>query len=323
MLTLDQAAVAAALDWKTTIEALRTMFRIDCTSPVRHHHTLDVPDAPAATVLLMPAWTAAGYLGVKIANVFPGNSDLGRPAVSASYLLFSAKTGEPLAVIDGSELTPRRTAAASALAADYLARKDAKRLLIIGTGRVARCLAAAYSAVRDIESIVIWGRTISKAEALAAELRGDGLPATVAIDLSQDLAEADIISCATLSNEPLILGKFLTPGTHLDLVGGFTPTMREADDEAVRRSSKFVDTRGGALSEAGDIVIPIREGVITADAIRADLHDLTRGTHPGRTSRDEITFFKSVGAALEDLAAGIAVYEKYNTNAKGHVSTNA
>lgn len=322
MLMLDRQAVVAALDWKVAIEALRTMFRCDCTSPVRHHHTLNVSGEAAATLLLMPAWTATGYLGVKIVNVFPGNSARGRPAVSASYLLSSATTGEHLAIIDGSELTARRTAAASALAADYLARKDARRLLIMGTGRVARCLASAYCAVREIEHIAIRGRTTAKAEALAAELRVGGLPATAATDLRQEFAEADIVSCATLSNEPLFSGTLLAPGTHLDLVGGFTPTMREADDEAVRRSSIFVDTRTGALSEAGDIVIPIREGVITADAIRADLHDLARGTHPGRTSQEEITFFKSVGAALEDLAAGIAVYEKHSKNVTAPVTSN-
>lgn len=311
MLIFDKAAVAEALDWRTAIEALRKMFIQGCNAPVRHHHRVETPTAPG-TLLLMPAWTSGGHIGVKIANVFPENSKTGRPAVSASYLLFSATTGELLAIMEGSELTSRRTAAASALAASYLARPDARKLLIIGTGKVAGCLAQAHSSIREVEQIEIWGRTKAKAEALVAELRAHDLPADVASDLNFAVRRADIVSCATLSKVALFSGSLLSPGAHLDLVGGFTPHMREADDEAVRRSSVFVDTRNGAIAEAGDIVGPIRDGVLTLRDIRGDLYDLAAGLVPGRAREDEITLFKSVGAALEDLAASIVVYEHHN-----------
>jgi ornithine cyclodeaminase len=308
MLIFDKAAVAQALDWPTLIEALRDMFLKGCVSPVRHHHHLQAGNFHG-TLLLMPAWSSDGYLGVKVANVFPQNSAAGQPAVSACYLLFSAKTGQSLALIDGSELTSRRTAAASALAADYLARKDASRLLIVGTGKVAACLAHAHSAIRPIEKVDVWGRSESNAAALCAELRVHGIEANVADNLQRAVSLADIVSCATLSSKPLFSGALLSPGTHLDLVGGFTPLMREADDEAITRSSVFVDTRGGATAEAGDIVIPMRDGILTPERIRGDLHELVAGTCRARSSASEITLFKSVGAALEDLAAGIVVYE--------------
>ncbi|MGP1397962.1 MAG: ornithine cyclodeaminase family protein [Inquilinaceae bacterium] len=310
MRVIDESGVRAALTWPPLIEALKTMFADGCTMPVRHHHTMTVPDEPDATLLLMPAWTSGGYLGVKLATVFPGNAARGLPAVSAGYLLCSAKTGEILALIDGGELTSRRTAAASALAASYLARPDAANLLIVGTGRLAPNLAAAHAAVRPIRRITVWGRSQPKALALADSLATAGFEAAATEDLAQATAQADIVSCATLSTTPLIRGDWLSPGVHLDLVGGFTPAMREADDTAVTRSTLFADTRDGVLKEAGDIVQPIAAGIVAETDIAADLYDLTRGTHPGRTGRDEITLFKSVGAALEDLAGAVLVYDR-------------
>jgi len=310
MLTLDADGVRRALDWSSTIAAIEHMFVTGCEMPVRHHHTLAVPGAPAATLLLMPAWSAGAYLGVKVVNVFPGNADAGLPAVTGVYLLFSAATGELLATMDGSELTARRTAAASALAARYLARDDASRLLIVGSGRVAANLALAHAAARPIEDVVIWGREPEKASALAVSLGTQGLKARTTRDLATAVGAADIVSCATLAHEPLVKGDWLAPGTHLDLVGGFTPKMREADDEAVRRASVFVDTRAGAMVEAGDIAAPLANGTLTPDGVKADFYDLTRGQHPGRRSRDEITLFKSVGAALEDLAAAALAYRR-------------
>ena len=317
MLTLSADAVRAALDWPGTIAALEEMFRGGCEMPPRHHHTIDVPRLPAATLLLMPAWSSGGYLGVKIVNVFPGNADKGLPSVTGMYLLFSATDGALLAMVDGGELTARRTAAASALAARYLARQDASRLLIVGTGRLAGNLAVAHASVLPIKSVSIWGRSREKAAAIAATLSSTGIEATAASDLATAVAEADIVSCATLAREPLIKGEWLKSGAHLDLVGGFTPAMREADDNAVRRATVFVDTRAGATSEAGDIVTPLKSGILTADGVQADLYDLTRGQHPGRRSRDEITLFKSVGAALEDLAAAALAYRRTKPKQEG------
>ncbi|RWF22786.1 ornithine cyclodeaminase family protein, partial [Mesorhizobium sp.] len=244
-----------------------------------------------------------------IVTVSPDNNAKGKPAVMGLYLLLDGVTGEPQAMIDGQRLTQWRTTCASALAASYLARKDASRLLVIGAGALSPFLAKAHSAVRPITSIRIWNRTPANAEKVAAALRAEGFPANAAGDLDAELAEADIIASATISNTPLVKGALLKPGAHVDLVGGFTPDMREADDDAIKRARVYVDTRAGATKEAGDIVQPLASGLLKPEAIIADLHELARGEKQGRQTDSEITLFKSVGAALEDLAAGIAVYK--------------
>jgi len=310
MLNISAERIRDLLEWLPTIDAIEQMFRQDCRMPTRHHHTLVERGDRSPVTLLMPAWIPDRYLGVKTVNVFPDNAALGRPAVSGVYLLFSGETGESLAVLEGGELTARRTAAASALAARYLARPDASRLLVVGTGRLSRNLALAHAAVRPIRQVEVWGRRSERAAAVADGLREDGLNARPIEDLARAVSEADVVSCATLSAAPLVRGEWLRPGVHLDLVGGFTPAMREADDEAVRRASVFVDTVAGATKEAGDIVVPLGNGVLGREGIRADLFDLARGTHVGRANPEEITLFKSVGAALEDLAAAILVYER-------------
>ena len=314
MITADE--VDRCLTHAGLVETLREAFKGQTVQPVRHHHTIDRPDGAASTLLLMPAWTDlnaigtsdGGHVGVKIVTVSPDNNAIGKPAVMGLYLLIDGKTGEPQALIDGQRLTQWRTACASALAASYLARKDASKLLVIGAGALCPFLAHAHSAVRPITEIRIWNRTAANAEKAATALRADGLNVSVADDLDASIGWADIVSSATISNEPLVKGAMLTPGTHVDLVGAFTPTMRESDDEAIRRSRVFVDTLAGATKEAGDIVQAVASGALVESAIAGDLFDLTRGGKQGRESDDEITLFKSVGAALEDLAAGIAVY---------------
>jgi ornithine cyclodeaminase/alanine dehydrogenase-like protein (mu-crystallin family) len=317
MITVDAAGVDAALTFPGLVETLREAFRAGAVQPVRHHHTVERPTGAASTLLLMPAWTnfhasggGDGHIGVKVVTVSPDNNAVAKPAVMGLYLLLDGKTGEPQALIDGPRLTQWRTACASALAATWLAREDVSDLLVIGAGAMAPFLARAHAAVRPIKRISIWNRTAANAETAAEDLRRDGLNAEVAKDLDAALASADIVSSATISKEPLVKGALLKPGAHVDLVGGFTPEMREADDEAIRRARVYVDTRGGATKEAGDIVQPLASGLLTQERIVADLHELARGQKPGRRSADEITLFKSVGAALEDLAAGIAVYRK-------------
>jgi len=309
VITLTADDVRRHLDRRSLIDALAAIFRDGCEAPARHHHTVAVPDGRDATLLLMPAWTPGHYVGAKVVNVFPDNGRLGIPAVQSIYLLFSGRTGELLATVDGAELTARRTAAASSLAARYLARPDAGRLLIVGTGRVAEQLAESHAAVRPIRSVGVWGRDGGKAAGLARSLASRGFAAEPVTDLASAAGDADIISCATLSATPLIRGRWLRPGTHLDLIGGYTPAMREADDEAVTRASVFIDT-ASALQEAGDIVMPLRTGALDRSRILADLADLARARHPGRRSDDEITLFKSVGAAAEDLAAAALAYER-------------
>lgn len=315
MLTISAGEVDRALTFPGLVETLRIAFREGAVQPVRHHHTIERPTGAASTLLLMPAWTdfnaahgSGGHIGVKIVTVSPDNNKIQKPAVMGLYLLLDGVTGEPQALIDGPRLTQWRTACASALAASYLAREDASKLLVVGAGALSPFLARAHSVVRPIRQIKIWNRTQANAEKVAAELRAEGFPAETAGDLDAALGEADIVSTATISTTPLVKGAMLKPGAHVDLVGGFTPMMRESDDEAIRRARVYVDTRAGATKEAGDIVQPLASGVLSKDAIVADLHELARGEKKGRESADEITLFKSVGAALEDLAAGIAVY---------------
>jgi alanine dehydrogenase len=308
--------IARALSYDSLVEALREAFCADVIVPVRQHYTIPRPGEDA-TLLLMPAWMAAGaaFVGCKVITVFPDNAALGQPALYGSYLLLSGDTGEPLATLDGRVLTAWRTAAASALAATFLARTDARHLVMIGAGALAPHLIAAHAAVRPIGRVTLWNRTRRRAEELAADLGRRGLTIAVADDLESAVRTADIISCATLAREPLVRGAWLKPGAHIDLVGGFTPDMREADDEAVRRARVYVDTRAGACEEAGDIVDPIRRGIIGESDVRGDLFDLCRGNARGRQSASEITLFKSVGSALEDLAAAMLVWRRLGGSA--------
>lgn len=301
------------LDFPTLIDALEVAFRAKIEVPVRHHHAIARPDGEAM-LLLMPAWTAGGIeedvLGTKLVTVFPGNAARGLDSVTGLYLLNSAATGAPLAVMDGKALTLWRTAAASALAARFLAREDASRLAVIGAGALAPHLARAHASVRPIRSIAIWNRTLAKAEAMAQTLRAEGLNAHAEPDRGTAIAGADIVTSATLSPEPLVEGQYLKAGQHVDLVGGFTPAMREADDEAIARSRVYVDTRAGAGKEAGDIVVPLKTGVLAADGVQGDLFELTASKVGGRRHDSEITLFKSVGTAIEDLAAAALVWKK-------------
>lgn len=318
MLTISADDVDRALSFPALVATLRQAFRDGAVQPVRHHHAVERPGGAGTTLLLMPAWndfaahTGEGHIGVKIVTVSPDNNRLGKPAVMGLYLLLDGRTGEPQALIDGQRLTLWRTAAASALAAGWLARADAARLLVIGAGALAPFLARAHASVRPIREIRVWNRTPANAARMADHLRvAHGLDAAATDDLDGALAWADIVSAATISNEPLVRGALLRPGTHVDLVGAFSPSMREGDDDAVRRARLYVDTRAGATREAGDIVQPLQAGIIRPEDIVADLSELARGERAGRRNDGEITLFKSVGAALEDLAAGIAVYRHF------------
>ena len=308
MRIISAEEVRARLPWPGLEDALEIMFRQGCTAPLRHRHALEQHGGQDGMLLLMPAWSggAASFTGVKIVHVLPGNGALGLPAVQAVYLLSDGRTGVPLAMLDGGELTDRRTAAASTLAGRYLARPDSRRLLVLGAGRVGSALAEAWCDRFPIEDVAIWSRNPAHAEALARRLAAHGLPARAAPAI--DPRGFDIVSCATLSDQPLVRGTAVDPGTHVDLVGAFRPTMRESDAALIARATVVVDTRAGGLAEAGDIVQAIAEGAITEAAVVADLADLTRGTHPGRRRAEEVTVFKSVGWAGEDLAAAILAY---------------
>jgi ornithine cyclodeaminase len=309
-ITADQ--IDRILTYPALVDALREAFKADIAAPIRHHHTVKQPGADA-TLLLMPAWTTGAqggeqFLGTKIVTVFPDNGKLSKPAVLGSYILMSGATGEPLAVMDGTTLTRWRTACASALAASYLAREDATHLAMIGAGALAPYLVRAHASVRPIKRVTLWNRTRGHAVQAAFGLAVGGLEVEVSDDLEAAVRDADIVSCATLSSTPLVCGKWLKKGAHVDLVGGFTPKMREADDDAVKKARVYVDTRAGATKEAGDIVQPLKSGVLKKESILGDLFELTRGKAKGRTGNMQVTLFKSVGTAIEDLAAAMLVW---------------
>jgi ornithine cyclodeaminase len=331
MINIDSAAIHRLATVASLIEPLRQAFASDSVAPERAHFDLET-QTDARSLLLMPSWRAEHGIGVKIVTVYPSNADQGLPSVNAAYVLLSWQTGEPLAMIDGRALTLLRTAAVSALAADLLAPKDSEVLLMVGTGALAPYLIEGHRAVRNYRSVLIWGRNADKTAALARNLEARGWPTSAAADLQTAARSADVISCATLAREPLIKGSWLKTRCHLDLVGSFTPDMREADDACARGALIVIDTLG-ALQTSGDLIEPIAAGVTARDAIIL-LGDLithgpvTRGpsTHvpvahepvahesvapDPNIPRPDRTLFKTVGVALADLAAAAALHARF------------
>ena len=305
--------VDSALNFPVLVDALAEAFRGGMIAPTRHHHAIARPGGATATHLLMPAWSEPGaaageYLGVKIVNVFPDNGARGLSAVQGLYVLQSGATGETIAVLDGTRLTQWRTAAASGLAARYLAPPDARKLLMVGAGSLAPFLVRAHRSQRPIDFVEVWNHRAEGARKLVELLEKEGVRARVADHLQDAAREADIISCATLSHQALIAGAWLQPGQHVDLVGAFNLQMREVDDIALKRARVFVDT-AAALTEGGDVALGLQSGAIAKSDIVADLPALANGA-PGRGDDKEITLFKSVGAAIEDLAAAMLVYKR-------------
>ncbi len=313
MQIFDAIATRNALPFERLIPALRAMFAADCTVPTRHVHELTSPNGERLTSLLMPAWLAGRYYGIKTINIAPGNAARGLPGLHAAYLLFDAVTGVPLALMDGNEITARRTAAASALAASYLVPNKARHLLVVGAGRIARLLPDAYCAVRPIERVTVWARDRDQSDTLVSELLASGHNAVAADDLQSAVRQADIVSCATLSTTPLIEGAWLQAGSHLDLIGSFTPAMREADDACFSGAALYLDTEE-ALQKSGDLIGPLARSVFSESEVRGTLTTLSRQQRAelkSEVSAEASTrsVFKAVGTALEDLAAAMLVWE--------------
>lgn len=302
MLVLDEAQTQEALDFPTLIESLRSMFAKGCTVPPRHVH--EIQSHPKGTALIMPAWTE-DYFGIKTVNIYPDNGARGLPGLFSAYTLFNARTGELLAQMDGNVVTSRRTAAASALAASYIARKNSKRLLVVGSGRVGSLVPHAYMAALGIEEVVVWSRSVKQARDLVESLTRSGIPARVASELESAVGAADVVSCATLATSPVVRGSWLPGNSHLDLIGSFTPNMREADDDAFAGADIFIDTPE-ALEKSGELLQPLANGVFSPNEVRGTLSDLCTGVVAARQGFHR-TVFKSVGTALEDLAAAIQV----------------
>ncbi len=304
MLVLGREEIVSLAPLPRLIDSLEEAFQGDLVAPPRY-----VGHVPGGTgerlLLLMPAFDGRGAGVVKLATVYPDNDGADVPRIQAAIVVFSER-GTPEAVLDGTLVTRLRTGAASALASRYLSRRDSKHLVVVGTGALAPFMAAAHCAVRPIERISVWGRRLDRAHATGEAIRANAPPnVEVLVTESLELAmrDADIVSCSTSSSEPVVRGRWLRPGTFVDLVGSFSPVRREADDDVVRRARLFVDTFEGALTEAGDLLEPLRRGVIERAQIEGELADMVCGRVRGRLSESEITLFKSVGTAVEDLAA--------------------
>ncbi len=306
MTHIDFDAVHRLLSVGQLIEPLRRAFGSMPHSPERTQYDLTIHEKPRS-LLLMPSWRADGDIGVKVVTVFSDNADRGLPSVHASYLLLSGRTGQPRACIDGRALTLLRTAAVSALAADVLAPTAPGTLLMVGTGALSRYLVEGHLAVRKYDSVTVWGRDKKKAEGVALHCTARGWPVGVAEDLEVAARSADVISCATLAQQPLIHGQWLKASCHLDLVGSFQPGMREADVECMRGAFIAVDTLA-ALRESGDLTEPLAHGVIASEDILL-LGEII--AHSRTIPRPCRTVFKSVGVAHADLAAAEYVYAKH------------
>lgn len=280
--------------------------------PMRHHHDFPNPEVNTdSTLLLMPAWNPSKDAGVKIVTVSPKNGQFNLPSIQGTYIYFDAIKGTIKAILEAKSLTVKRTAAASALASSYLSRKDSNSLLMIGTGALSINLIKAHASIRPIKKVFVWGRNFDKAQAIVSALKNESFSIHPIKTIEEKISEVDIISCATLSKTPLVLGQYLKAGQHIDLVGAYKKDMREADDDTITQASVFVDTFQGGLKESGDIVIPLESGILKEETIKADLFQLCSNKHNGRTSKKELTVFKSVGHALEDLVAAGYFYNKF------------
>lgn len=312
--------IEIALDQKSLIEALRRAFRMGASArpyqaPLRNRFYIENVHADPTILLNMPSWQVDGDLGIKMVTVNTGNPAKGLPMVQGVYLFLDAGTGKVRGIIEAEMITVKRTAAASALASSYLSRSDASRLLIVGAGALARHFIDAHRAVRPISDVLVWNRTPKRAEELVANYRlQEDASALNSIGVTDDLeaavSGADIVTCITASSEPVIFGDWVREGTHVDLVGAFSPDSRESDDALVQKARIFVDTRTGALAEAGDLIIPMNKGLITEDDVAADLFDLTQGERDGRRFYEQITLFKNCGSAIEDLVAARLAYQR-------------
>jgi len=299
---LDAHDVDRLLDYPGLIEALRAAHRAG-SMPSSEATVMGEPPSETNKFISLVAWAPKDIIAVKLVGVFPGNLALAppEPSVQGLVALFSATTGRPLFACDGAALTFRKTAADSALGADCLARRDAEVLLVVGAGGLAPHVVMAHRSARPgLRRVLIWNRTPARAEQLATKLASPGIEVRAVTNLDQAVAQANVISCVTMSTEPLVRGALLRPGTHVDLIGAYLPEMREADDEVMRRGRLFVDTRNGC-AHSGEIAQPLARGVIALESIEADLFDLCMGRHPGRTDPDEITVYKNVGGAHLDL----------------------
>ncbi|WP_415226352.1 ornithine cyclodeaminase family protein [Psychromonas sp.] len=317
MHVIEASEVHQTMNFEELIPAIEQTFAGTHGMPQRNVFSLQEGSDHGEGFAVLPAWNSKA-IGVKAFTYFPKNAPKGLDSLYSKILMFKRETGEPLALVDGSSVTYWRTAAVSALGSQYLSRKNASRLLVCGTGNLASYMALAHATVRPITHIDICGRSLEKAEKVAEQVRKQRPEITVVAvtDIESATRQADIISCATGAGEPLILGEWVKPGTHCDFVGNHSPKRRECDTDLITQASVFVDSRLNVLNEAGELLIPIEEGLFSKDDVKAELTELARGQHNGRQTEEEITVFKTVGTALSDLAAACLVVEKLTNKSK-------
>ncbi|MCG8182887.1 ornithine cyclodeaminase family protein [Tenacibaculum piscium] len=313
IIQIDSNFIENNTNFSELVAELRTSFSSkDTMVPMRHHHDFANPKVNAdSTLLLMPAWNPSKDAGVKIVTVSPENQQFDLPSINGTYIYLDATKGTIKAILEAKSLTAKRTAAASALASSFLSRENSSSLLMLGTGSLSINLIKAHASVRPIKNVFIWGRNFSKAQAICETLKNESFTITAVKTIEEKISEVDIISSATLSKTPLVLGKYLKAGQHVDLVGAYKKDMREADNEVITKGSVYIDTYQGGLKESGDILIPLQTGVLKEENINADLFELCSDEKTGRKNEEEITVFKSVGHALEDLVAASYYYKKH------------
>ncbi len=306
---IDQAAVARLAPYAQLIAALASGLQLPIESPPRSHYA---PNHDDSAVLIMPAWKSGGLMGVKMVSIWPGNNARGKPAVSAVYVMLSCDDGSPVAVLDGTELTLRRTAAAAALAAQILARKNSRTLAVLGTGALSAHMAIAHASVLSLQDIVIWGRSVERAQKVVDELASQGIAARASDDLRSTVEQAEVIAAVTTATQPFIRSEWVRPGTHLGLIGAFTPNMAEVEPALLPRARLFADTRQGVLEKGGEVWQAMAQGLIVASDVRAELAELAaQPALPWRASDQDITVFKSVGFASLDLIAAEHVLARW------------
>ncbi len=312
MQIIERDQVERSLSFPRFIDQLDAAFASDFQMPQRQVLPLDAGESHDALAML-PAWNDQ-VIALKAFTYFPGNQ-APYPSLFSKILVFDRANGSPLALVDGTAVTYWRTAGVSALASRYLSREDSAELLILGTGNLASYLLRAHASVRSFSRIRLWGRNPQRAREIAATLEGE-LAVVVVDDLAAACASADVIVAATGSHEPLIKGAWIKPGTHVDCLGNHQPDKRECDSALVTCASVFVDTRASCFKEAGELLIPVGEGVFEHDQVRGELAELCRREVASRESADEITFFKSVGCALGDMAGALAVLDAEGRSAQ-------
>ncbi|MCE9518100.1 MAG: ornithine cyclodeaminase family protein [Verrucomicrobia bacterium] len=313
MKTITADQVHAALHYPDFIDSLHESFAGSYTMPPRQVMLLDEASGSHDAFAMLPSWNDQ-VIALKAFTYFPGNQAPNRTLYS-QILLFDRNCGAPLALVDGVSVTCWRTAGVSALASRFLSRPDSETLLLLGTGKLAPFLIRAHSSVRPLKQVIVWGRSKDKSAALIETMAREipTLKFEVATDLPAACGLADIVVCATGSTEILVRGEWIKPGTHTDFLGNHHATKRECDTAMVTMSRVFVDTRVNCFKEAGEILLPVSEGVYSTDQVAGELSDLCRGRVPARQNNEEITLFKSVGCALGDLCGALIAWRVSNS----------